>query len=446
MPSRVDLSSGDIGQIGQIGLRADTALLWRRVHIVIGATLAMALGFGGLALTSVFIRPLESEFAWTRGEVSLGYAAATIGMAVGGYVWGRVTDRVDVRTLMAIGGTGMVLSLLSMMTVQSLWQFYLANFVFGGLGFAVLYTPLLAATSEWFDRHRGLAIGIVTAGGAFGQGVLPFIANHLIDRLGWRFTFLSLAIATLLALAVTLPHITRPSASGNARNCPTQREATAPHDEKLRVATLSMAAFLCCACMGVPLVHIASYVGAVCGSPALGATSLLVAMLSGTVGRVCFGYIADRIGYLPSYALASVIQTACIIGYPLLSSATPLIVLSAVFGFGFAGNMTCLILCVRNIVPAHRFGSALGLTMLVAWIGMGVGGYAGGVLFDTYLDYTLAFTLAALMGGLNLLAIGLLARMDRRADRCGTSRVAQSPKILRTVMLRCGARGNCRAP
>ena len=89
-------------------------LMWRRIHVVIGATLTMALGFGTLALTSVFIRPLEAEFAWTRAEVSFGYAAGTIGMAVGGYVWGRVTDRVDVRILMAIGGSGMALSVLSM--------------------------------------------------------------------------------------------------------------------------------------------------------------------------------------------------------------------------------------------------------------------------------------------------------------------------------------------
>ncbi len=165
--------------------------------------------------------------------------------------------------------------------------------------------------------------------------------------------------------------------------------------------------------MGVPLVHMASFVGAVCGSPAMGATSLLVAMLFGTIGRVCFGFIADRIGYLPSYALASAIQTACVVGYPLLGDGASLIALSAVFGFGFAGNMTCLILCIKEAVPAHRFGGALGLTMMIAWFGMGVGGYAGGVLFDTYLSYTLAFALAGLMGIGNLLTLASMRLIPR---------------------------------
>lgn len=85
--------------------------------------------------------------------------------------------------------------------------------------------------------------------------------------------------------------------------------------ERTSIAILSVAAFMCCTCMGVPLVHMTSFVGAICGSPELGATSLLVAMLFGAVGRVCFGAIADRIGNLPSYALASAIQTGCVLAH-----------------------------------------------------------------------------------------------------------------------------------
>jgi MFS family permease len=170
----------------------------------------MALGFGGLALISVFIRPLEAEFGWSRGELSFAYGVATIGMALGGMVWGRVSNRLDIRILLATGGSGMALSLFAMAAVQSLWQIYLANLVLSGFGFAVLYAPLLSATGEWFDRRRGLAVGVVTAGGALGQGVLPFLANILIDNLGWRLAFFGLAIVTLIALALTLPYVRRP--------------------------------------------------------------------------------------------------------------------------------------------------------------------------------------------------------------------------------------------
>jgi MFS family permease len=394
----------------------------RGILVVIGATVAMALGFGALALISVFMRPLEAEFGWSRAETSFAYAIATIGMALGGVVWGWASDRVNIRILLAIGGSGLVLPLLAMAGIQELWQIYAAHLVLGALGFSVLYAPVLAATGEWFDRRRGLAVGIVTAGGALGQGILPFVANDLIDALGWRLAFVSLALAAAAALASTLPYVTRPSGAKSATAAAARADDATGAGVKLRLGILALAALLCCACMGVPLVHLASFVGMVCGSPALGATSLLVAMAFGTVGRVCFGLAADRIGYLRSYALASAIQTACVAAYPMLSDNVSLLALSAVFGFGFAGNMTCLILCVREFTPASRFGSALGVVMLVAWLGMGVGGYAGGMLFDLTQGYALSFMLAAAAGVLNLTAIGAIMVMGR------TTRGAPDPR------------------
>jgi MFS family permease len=154
--------------------------------------------------------------------------------------------------------------------------------------------------------------------------------------------------------------------------------------------------------MGVPLVHLAGFVSAVCGSSSLGATSLLVAMVFGAIGRVCFGLIADRFGNLFSYACASMMQTLCILVFPSLESALPILALSAVFGFGFAGNMTCLILCVREEAPPAQFGGAIGMVMFIAWAGMGVGGYLGGALFDLTGAYTLAFMISALFGAANL--------------------------------------------
>lgn len=123
--------------------------------VVASATVGMALGFGGLALLSVFMRPLEAEFGWTRSEISFAYAIATIGMAIGGLVWGRVSDKVDMRILLAVGGSGMVVSLLGLAAAHSLWQVYLANLVLGGFGFSMLYAPLLTATGEWFE-HRAV--------------------------------------------------------------------------------------------------------------------------------------------------------------------------------------------------------------------------------------------------------------------------------------------------
>lgn len=399
----------------------DALHLRRGILVAVGATIAMAFGFGCLALTSIFMRPLEAQFGWSRAETSLAYAIASAGMALGGLGWGWASDRMRMSTLLAVGGAGMVLPVLAMSALQSLWQLYLANAILASFGFAVLYAPLLAATGEWFEARRGLAVGVVTAGGALGQGLLPFSANFLIDALGWRTAYACLALMMLVALAIALPLIRRPDRVQPVRDRMVAQLSSASRcTQQRRLALLALAAFLCCACMGMPLVHLASFVTLVCSSPSMGATSLLVAMLFGTIGRVFFGLLADRIGYLASYACASALQTVAVFACPMLDNSISIMALSAVFGFGFAGNMTCLVLCVREAVPARRFGGALGFVMLVAWFGMGVGGYVGGALFDSTGTYVAAFVLAGATGVLNLIVIAVIA-LARRSRWSGIS-------------------------
>src|SRR5215471_18301852 len=80
--------------------------------VVLAATVAMAMGFGGLGLITVFMGPMEADLGWSRAETSFAYAVSTLGMAFGGLFWGRLSDRIDIRILLATGGIGMVASLL----------------------------------------------------------------------------------------------------------------------------------------------------------------------------------------------------------------------------------------------------------------------------------------------------------------------------------------------
>lgn len=415
MSNRPSLASGDREL-------QDRAIRLRGILAAAGATTAVAFGFGSLALTSVFIRPLEAEFGWSRADISLAYTLSSVGMAVGGLLWGRLSDRLSIKNLLFIGSVGMVIALAALSFANSLWQIYVANFALGGLGFSCLYAPVLAVTGLWFDRRRGLAIGIVTAGGALGQGIMPYAANALIDAVGWRLAYAIMAVATTAMLAISMPSVQAP---------PVDRVVAAPLYSSARpgfqggrlhpVALLSAAAFLCCVCMGVPLMHLTSFVTAVCGSSDVGSLSLLIAMLFGALGRIAFGLLADRAGNLCAYAAASFIQTACVAIFPALDQQLSLLVLSAVFGFGFAGNMTCLILCVHQFAAAERFGQSIGVVMLVAWVGMGAAGYLGGFVYDGFGSYGPAFLVACVAGAANLVVLGVLAASSGARARvpCG---------------------------
>jgi|SoiMethySBSTD1v2_1073268.scaffolds.fasta_scaffold3995257_1 MFS family permease len=110
-------------------------------------------------------------------------------------------------------------------------------------------------------------------------------------------------------------------------------------------------------------------------------------MIFGAIGRVCFGVAADRLGALASYAMASATQTAP------------------------------LSLCVRNAVPANRFGGALGVVMMVAWAGMAFSSYFSGRLFDATLSYNLSFIVAGVVGILNLLVLALISFRQRKVSQ-----------------------------
>jgi MFS family permease len=359
--------------------------------------------------------PMEADLGWTRSNTSLGYSLAATGMAVGGLFWGRVSDRVDIRLLLAIGATGMVSSLFAMAMLQSLATFYIASLIYGGFGFSVLYAPLLSTSGEWFPQHRGLVTGMVTAGGALGQGLLPFAGRFLIEGFGWRLAFAGIGGAMLAALALSLPILRWPHGTVAPPGSVTDSGEARRGRDTRRWPCWRSPPYLCCACMGGPLVHMASFIGSVCGSPAIGATSLLIAMTFGAIGRVCFGVAADRLGALTSYAMASATQTAAVLVFPVLGDSLSFMALSAVFGFGFAGNMTSLSLCVRDAVPAHRFGGALGAVMMVAWAGMASSSYVGGRLFDATLSYNLSFILGGVAGALNLMVLALLGFRQRAA-------------------------------
>ena len=132
-------------------------------------------------------------------------------------------------------------------------------------------------------------------------------------------------------------------------------------------------------------------------------------MLAASVGRIVIGMICDRIGALPGYALAVALQTATMYWFVPLQSHFALYLLAVAFGFGFGGVMTALVLCVRAAVPPRIAGTAMAVVGLLAWGGMGIGGYQGGYCFDLTGSYATSFLFAVLAGLGNLVVIGALA-------------------------------------
>lgn len=375
--------------------------------VVFAVFVLSALSFGVLGSISVFLKPLALEFGWSRGQTSFGYTAISFSSAVFGILWGAIADRYGSRWFGVIAALVMTLSLFLLSTQTTIAHFYAFYFLFGAFGNAMVGSPLFANVGFWFQTRPGLALGITASGGAFGQGVVPFLAGQAVAAYGWETAYQLMALVYLLiALPVALL----------VRESPRRQQARlAPQSEPKRFALsdrevivwISIAVIFCCNCMSVPIVHLVPLLTDSGRTLDFATGVLMVLMFCGVAGRILGGRLADSIGALPAYMLMSLGQTVSVVWFPYLDGAPALYALAAFFGFTYSGVMSCILVCTRMMVSARYAGRAMAITSFFGWGGMGLGGFFGGYFFDLRGDYGWSYGFAAVMGVINLIILSL---------------------------------------
>jgi len=295
--------------------------------------------------------------------------------------------------------------------------------VFPGWAFGsrIVIAPLIANVGNWFKSGAGLALGIASAGQALGQGGVPFGTALLIGDLGWRDTLTVMGIvmlATLIPLAMLLGQPQNENGQANAGNIADDDKSPVPLSPNVVVAWLSLAVIFCCTCMSVPLMHLVPLIQDRGISLENAGSVLFVMLLVAIVGRVAFGKLADIIGAIPSYMIASLWQTVLVFGFIQFQNLDSFYFFAVIYGFGYAGVMTGVLVCVRVLTPVSRRATALGIVTMFAWVGHGIGGYQGGYFFDLSGDYTISYANAAIAGVINLIIVGsLYITINRRRGR-----------------------------
>jgi len=370
------------------------------------AILALVMGqlVNGL---SVYLVPLESAYGWKRGDIALINTAGLFGIALGSIVLGYFANRIGARGTALIGVVATGVSMLAASRADELWQLYGLFFLAGAIGGGAVVAPLIATVGTWFAKGAGLAIGIAAAAQALGQGGVPFTGTFLIEALGWRGALATQGAVMLFAL-VPLALLLRDPPMPSTGSTLLADESPSGLPNSVVTAWLSVAVFFCCTCMAVPLIHLVPLIQT-CGIPAPEAGSVLFAMLLVAIaGRVAFGRLADIVGAIPAYLIASGWQTALVFGFTFLGRLDSFFLYGAVYGFGYAGVMTALLVTVRNLTaPAHR-ASSMGVILAFAYIGHGIGGWQGGLFYDLTGAYIWTYANAAFAGIANLTIIGAL--------------------------------------
>ena len=385
--------------------------------MVISVFTLTALSFGTMGSISVFLKPLSNEFGWTRANTAFGYTVASLGSAFFGIIWGYVADKYGTRLFGFFATFFMVSCLFFLGKQNSILHFYVLYFCFGAFGNAVVGSPLYANVGFWFKKNPGLALGITAAGGAAGQGIIPLLSTNLIQAYGWQVAYMYLSYIYLFIMAPFSFLIKESPRRKKARIAIEDEFRDFPLSEKEVITWISCAVVFCCICMSVPIVHLIPLLTDASFSEDFAASVFLVLMIFGIVGRIISGKLGDTIGALPTYILMSIGQTISVLGFPYIDFEVGLFVLAAAFGFTYSGVMSAILVCARMMVSAKLAGRAMALGSFFGWVGMGLGGYFGGLLFDIKGDYTWSYQFASAMGSINIFILWQFHKRIKKQEK-----------------------------
>ena len=383
--------------------------------IVSASALMLALSMGMMVNgTSVFFIPLFEEFGWQRGAVSLINTSGLAGLAIGGILMGRIADKTPIRRVILVGAVVIGLCMLGASQASALWQLYALFFIAGFLGAGAIFAPLIANVGNWFKTGSGLALGIASAGQALGQGGMPYVMALLIGALGWRDALLSVGLTMLVLLISLAMLIKQPPKNTTSSDTGAADDLLADFGDTVLIAPntialwLGAAAILCCTCMAVPLMHLVPLMQDRGISLEDAGSVLFVMLIVAIAGRIAFGKLADMIGAIRAYWIASCFQTVLVFFFIQIDTLYGYYIFAVIYGFGYAGVMTGILVCVRVLTPLSNRASVLGIVLFFAFMGHAIGGYQGGFFFDLTGNYTLTYANAAFAGILNLILIGAL--------------------------------------
>ncbi|MBX3585084.1 MAG: MFS transporter [Ramlibacter sp.] len=401
----------------------DSPQAWRRLWITLAL---MTVGASGMYVVPVVLPAVQADFGVARADASLPYTLLMVGFGIGGVAMGRLADRFGVTVPLRLGALGLGLGYAAAALSGSIWAFAAAHGVLIGLcGSSATFSPLLADTSLWFARRRGIAVAVCASGNYLGGTLWPPVIQHFVEQAGWRATYWGLALfCPLVMLALAQLMRQRPPALQLAPPMVSGAPAgSLPFGLRLgqAQALLCLAGVACCVAMSMPQVHIVAYCSDLGFGAARGAEMLSLMLACGIVSRLVSGAICDRIGGLRTLLLGSALQTLALVLFLPFDGLVPLYVISALFGLFQGGIVPSYAIIVREHFPAAEAGARVGTVIMATMFGMALGGWMSGKVFDLTGSYHAAFLNGI---GWNLLNFGIAFMLLQRVRRRGAAATA----------------------
>lgn len=395
-------------------LVTDSRYSWSRLAITLLVGTVINAGMWAII---VIMPAVESEFGGSRAMASLPYTLTMIGFATGNYVIGRAVDRFGITWSLIVAAivTALGYGLATLST--SLIMLSVAQLIVG-FASAVGFGPLIADISHWFVRRRGIAVAITASGNYLSGAIWPLALAGVLQDSGWRAVYLVLAVTTLVVvipIAFTLQRRVPEEVQIAAQQASTLNVRSSGLSPRALQYLLGIAGIGCCVAMSMPQVHIVALCVGLGFGPAVGAQMLSLMLLGGVGSRIISGLVADRLGGVRTLLIGSFLQCIALFLYLPSGGMVSLYLVSLVFGLSQGGIVPSYALIVREYMPAKEAGERVGFVLMATIMGMALGGWMSGWIYDVSGSYTLAFVNGIAWNGANIaIILWLLSRSRPR--------------------------------
>jgi len=371
----------------------DSREAWFRLIIIF---IMSVVGTAGMWSVVIIMPTIQSEFQLDRAASTYPYVTTMLGYGIGNVIIGRMLDKIGIKKPIIFALTLLTLSyLLSTLATNVLWLSIIQFFL--GFSAAAFFGPMMADISKFFYKRKGLAVSLVASGQHLCGAIWPFLIKDFLLDGEWRHAHLFIAFVCSIIIPILFFLIGNKKPNIEMNNNTEKKEESVNSNLKLSISNrnvqtlLMFAGVFCCIAMSMPQVHIVPLCIDSGFGLAVGTEILSYMLFAAVTSRVLFGLLSDKIGPIQTLILGSTLQAISLSMFLPFDSQLSLYIVAVFFGLSQGGIVPIYAVIISKFLPSNEVAERVGLIIFATVIGMSLGGWLSGEIYDYTNSYKLAF-------------------------------------------------------
>tara|TARA_B100000609_G_scaffold71015_1_gene56442 strand:+ start:88 stop:1314 length:1227 start_codon:yes stop_codon:yes gene_type:complete len=379
--------------MNNILIEQDSKEAWLRLIIIFTMSV---IGTAGMWSVVIIMPSIQNEFSLDRAASTYPYVATMFGYGIGNVIIGRLLDKIGIRKPIIFALTLLVASyLLSVLATNVFWLSIIQFFL--GFSAAAFFGPMMADISKYFYTSKGLAVSLVASGQHLCGAIWPFLIKDYLVEGEWKNAhfFIAFVCSTCIPILVFFLSDKKVKSRDIPKNF--EKQDNVNTSVKLSISNkqiqilLMFAGVFCCVAMSVPQVHIVPLCIDFGYGLAVGTEILSFMLFAAVTSRILFGFLSDRIGPIQTLILGSSLQAISLSMFLPFNSQLSLYIIAVFFGLSQGGIVPIYAVIISKFLPANEVAERVGFLIFATIIGMSLGGWVSGEIFDYTNSYKLAF-------------------------------------------------------